>query len=170
MILLYAQKAGLYRKQRGSLIRYARPLQQRLGFLIFAASLVWMGLWWPFSVYWFYSLCLFCAAVLCIYLAGPNEVHIDLDRRTYRAQRGWPLWPKYWSGPLTDISGVVVSQNNQSYTWMVVMHWKTGRRKIVLGQFSKQAKAEAAAAQVIESLGIDVPAPDVPTSSLARSV
>lgn len=101
-------------------------------------------------------------AVWPIYLSGPMEVRIDLEKKTYIAKYGWPLVPKSWEGLLSDISGIQVAQNSSSYAWMLILRFQSRRRGIILGLFSNRTKAEAAVGEVINRLGLEVPVPYVP--------
>ena len=90
---------------------------------------------------------------LCIYIAGPEELHLDLERRTYRLVRGWPFFPVTRSGTWKDIAGISVRDFGEGQTY-VGIKWGYGRRSVTpLGTFGKQA-ANQFAQEMASMLGL----------------
>lgn len=48
----------------------------------------------------------------CLYMAGPHDVRLDGERRTYERTTGWPWRPQTRIGPLDDFSGICVTRHN----------------------------------------------------------
>jgi hypothetical protein len=157
IVVFCAQKSGLYGRRKGFQVRYAKPMQQRISFLIFTASLPWIATdFGPFSTHWpMWTVFGILLPSGLVYLSGPNEVTFDLDRRSYTAKFGWPFAPKVWAGPLADVSHFNVGCSGG--TCYLIVRWKPKRMGIMIGSFGSKAKAEAAAAEVTKLLGLDIP-------------
>ena len=154
LVIFFCQRSGLYGKQAGSQVRYAKPVQQRVFPLIILASLLWIVVIVGPAHYVELGLIVAGLVPLFAYMAGPSEITIDIDTKTYIAKFGWPIVPKAWAGPLSDISrlGVGCTSGN----CILTIRWKQKRAGIIIGAFGSRAKAEAAAAQVAKLLEIDV--------------
>ena len=157
LVILCCQRSGLYRRKAGVRLRYAKPLQGRVFFVLFAAGLLWMLLLLrPLSQLWPLDIFYIGIAAGALYMAGPGGMWINLENKTYLAKHGGPLVSVSWRGRLNDILGVKVVKNYNN-TWMLMLCWRTRQDRIVTGRFSRQQEAEAAACQVTKDLGIDIP-------------
>ncbi len=69
-------------------------------------------------------------AVLSAYYAGPNRLTLDFAQRTYMAVRGFPLFPKTFSGPLSEIKELYLRERNGKgpTTWQIMAGWKQADR------------------------------------------
>jgi hypothetical protein len=67
--------------------------------------------------------------------AGPSELILDTDRRTYRFRRGFPFLAFWRSGPLEDIAGVQIRtvgresgtesiRGDRSPAYELLLHWR----------------------------------------------
>jgi len=63
---------------------------------------------------------------LFLYFAGPADLIVDTNKRTYRFRRGFPLLASWQSGPLEDIADLRVSTvNNKSATsYQLMLDWR----------------------------------------------
>ena len=157
-LILVAQRSGLYMKQSSSCIQYRKPMQQRIGYLLLAASLPWSATYLqPFSWHWPEYIVAIGLALGLVYLSGPSEVIIDVNKRTYTFRSGWPLTPKIKHGSLEDILALKISKNTESGLYMLILRWKAKQGGLVIGQFWSKSRVEAAAVQVLKSLDIQVP-------------
>ena len=73
-------------------------------------------------------------AVLTLYLAGPDDLIFDLNRRTYRYVFGWPLGWRVYEGPWEDMAAVCVPMTEQSYYVRIV--WKDNKMRARFKCFS----------------------------------
>ena len=64
--------------------------------------------------------------LLFLHYAGPADLILDLDRRTYRFRRGFPLLASWQSGPLEDIADLRVKTVTSSSTTssLLLLDWK----------------------------------------------
>lgn len=90
----------------------------------------------PFLLVPFLGLCV--PTALFLYTAGPEDLIVDTDRRTYRFRRGFPLLASWQSGPLEDIAGLRVktvksnsttqsssaTKNKSTASYQLVLDWK----------------------------------------------
>ena len=71
-------------------------------------------------------LCFCGPTLLALHLAGPADLTVDLDRRTYRFRRGFPLLASWQNGPLEDIADLRVKtvKNNSTASYQLLLDWK----------------------------------------------
>ena len=90
-------------------------------------------------------------------LAGPNDLFLDLNRRTYRFVSGWPVFPQVQTGPWEDMAGVYVRRvsGRGGECYLVGIAWRQEKRSFpLLGRFRREEDAEALAKEVSASLGL----------------
>lgn len=155
-ILILAQRPGLYKKRFGSQMRYAKPIQQRLGYLLIAVSLPWAATWQhPIKWYWpSYAVAAGLSLVL-IYLSGPNQIQVDTERQVYTAKYGWPFRPKVWYGSLDEVAKLHITNTEGFY--LLIVRWKVRRPGICIGCFWSRSKAEEAAAEIANGWNMNLP-------------
>jgi hypothetical protein len=118
------------------------------------------------------SLCTAIAAPI-YYASGPNDIFINLDRRTYRLVHGWPHGPKTQEGPLEDLAGIFVWCRYMNTDYRVGIAWKnewrSGRRRFVmLGGFNRSGAADRLAEETAATLGLPLVKPPAPLKSSNR--
>lgn len=113
---------------------------------------------------------------LLLYWAGPCDLILDRDRRTYRFLSGWPLFPRVQTGPWEDMAGVSVrriargtksAENPHPGYYKVEIAWRQERRACpLLGDFHREEEADALAEEMTALLGLPrvVPPPEGKTS------
>ena len=112
------------------------------------------------------------------YLSGPNDLFINLDRRTYRLVHGWPHSPQVKTGSLDEIAGIFVSclRINADYVVGIVWKddWKIGRKwYVLLGRFSRSGKADRLAQKATAALNlplVEPPACFKKTNSMSNGI
>ena len=86
-------------------------------------------------------------------MSGPNDIYFYLEQKTYRYIKGWPLFAKTRTGPLSDLSGVYIRETrNQGYV-LVGLTWEDGG-STTLEMFSNRVKAEQFVASLMSDLGL----------------
>ena len=73
-----------------------------------------------------------------LYDAGPDDLILDLNRRTYRYVSGWPLGARVYQGPWEDMAAVCVVKVSRGYC--VGIAWKDEKMRArfqatILGTF-----------------------------------
>ena len=66
---------------------------------------------------------LFGPTALFLYFAGPADLIVDTDRRTYRFRRGFPLLAAWREGPLDDIADLRVGRLSERSS-QLLLDWK----------------------------------------------
>ena len=71
-------------------------------------------------------LCLCGPTLLALHLAGPADLIVDLDRRTYRFRRGFPLLASWQNGSLDDIADMRVKTvtSKSTTSCQLLLDWK----------------------------------------------
>ena len=54
------------------------------------------------------------------WLSGPDDLHFDLDERSYRHIKGWPFFAKTRTGPVSDFWGVYVGRTQDKSRYFCV--------------------------------------------------
>ena len=88
---------------------------------------------------------------LLVSLAGPNDLDLDQNRRTYRFVSGWPLRPDVQTGPWEDIVGVFVRRTSTrgGVIYLVGIAWRQERQAYpLLGRFNREDDADALAENI----------------------
>ncbi len=170
-ILIVAVMGGLrgrayfYRVSPGELA-FRKPFEMRavLGAfgLISVATPFWVGIeaWkqqdgnacamLPF----FAALC-FGFGALFFSLAGPADLYLDMERRTYRLVRGWPFLARTRSGTWEDFWGVWVGRTSGSQTaYLVGVTWWGGGGSVTLGRFENKSSAERFAEEMMSKMDL----------------
>lgn len=123
-----------------------------------------------------YLLLLWLVPLLLWYMAGPEEIMVDLLTRSYRFRRGFPLLAKWQSGMIDDIRCLytkVFKRRNNRLSYHTLLAWKSddNRSPFLLGDGDVRqrndvllgiAKSPEAAMQQIASVAaaLNVPAED----------
>ncbi len=158
VLVFLSQRTGLYERESGYYIRYFKPIPQRVSCFLLAISFPWAATYLkPFSWHWPEYIISLALAVGLIYLSGPSEILINIDKKIYTVRSGWPLLPKIQRGTLEEISGIRITRNSEGCNYMLSLRWKYKQGGILIGQFGSKNKAEEAAARVQRSLQIKVP-------------
>ncbi len=98
-----------------------------------------------------------------LYLSGPNEFFLDVDRRTYRHIYGWPFHPQMREGSWEEVAGIYVWCRRMNEQYIVGITWKRPRsHSPLLGTFSRSSQADWWAEGVATTLGL--PLVDPPPS------
>lgn len=101
-------------------------------------------------------------ALGALYMAGPQEFHLDITGRAYRLVHGWPFFPRTKSGTAADVWGVYVNHvQNRGYT-VGIRWWGGQKRGTQVGQFGSKERAEEFARRLAERLGVQTVAPPKP--------
>ena len=117
----------------------------------------------------FWCVCL-GIAVPMLYLAAPETTVFDLSQRTFRFNRLWPSGNSHFSGPMSEIDGMVVkrfSGRGGTYYYVRIGWVVPGRPNVTLGIFSDENTARQEAyrlEQMLRSSEQDGASP-APTSS-----
>lgn len=94
-----------------------------------------------------------------LWMAGPNDLTLDLSRHSYRRASGWPFRPQIQSGPWNEMWGVFVRKSGSEasfyYSGIVLRNGKT----VMLGRFRGKAAAERFAEEMITMLNLKLVAP-----------
>ena len=161
VLVMLTSPGGSYVRKTGSEILYGRPSQQIIFALLVALSCLWMVcLLWNTPNRWVMVGVSGFLALFFLWGFQPYTLQVDLDRRTYRLTRGWPLLQRHWSGSLNDVVRMV-ARDGKNNTFLSV-EWKAlrprgSRPRVSLGSYRSQQAAQAAAAEVQEAWGIRVP-------------
>lgn len=136
---------------------YKHPFSERLGF--FLLSMTFLILLVPIqtnSIAWFYTVFDCITLLACLYLAGPQEIRFDLEKRTYYSLIGWPIFPKRRKGFIDEIAGIVVLTPRVDIN-LVSIKWKDSRRRdLTIAKFSNLARAKNAAVKAAKTLNISL--------------
>ncbi len=93
-------------------------------------------------------------------LAGPDELHLHLDTRTYSRITGWPFFPQTRSGPWLHFWGVYVGKTSRTDIYIVGIRSSVLRERISLGHYGSQLAAERFADEMAAQLDLPrVPPP-----------
>lgn len=109
---------------------------------------------WLVLISFLYCLVFLGLASLFWLAAGPQEVSIDLQERTYQATVGWPLFPRLRTGLLDDLGEIEVT------TWRgrssIVFTMSLGRTvgRLTLGMYLSDHGAVSLAEEVSEATGL----------------
>jgi len=106
-----------------------------------------------------------------LYVSGPSNLFLDLDRRTYRRVHGWPFRPRVQEGPWEDMAGIFVWYMPGSSLYHVGITWKRSRRDFQhLEMFANSGEADRHAEQIAAALGLPLvePPPSRRSSTSAR--
>ncbi len=102
-----------------------------------------------------------------LYLSGPNDLFLDVDRRTYRRVYGWPFRPCVQEGPWEDMAGVYMWYRPRNSLYHVGITWKRSRWDFQhLEMFSRSDEADQFAAWVVATLGLPLVEPPPPCRNL----
>jgi hypothetical protein len=104
-------------------------------------------------------------------VCGPNELAVNLDRRTYRYTHGWPFHPTVRTGSLDeDIAGVYVRCAQMNVTYEVGIVWKHRPGWRLLDRFNRSGQADRFAEEMAAALELPlvVPPPALKTASDVR--
>ena len=107
-----------------------------------------------------------------LYLSGPNDYFLDVDRRTYRRIHGWPFRPRIQEGPWADMAGVYIWYRPGNSLYHVGITWKRSRWDFEhLEMFRRADEAEQFALGIAATLGLPLvePPPPCRNSTPARS-
>ena len=99
---------------------------------------------------------------LMLYLSGPRDLSLNLDRHTYQFISGWPQCPRVQAGPWEDMAGVYVRHfsGRSGVRYIVEIAWRCERRSCpILGRFGREEDAKALADQMAALLGLPRVAP-----------
>ncbi len=151
-------------------LAFCRPWTDRVAAALFALlhvvayPILWVIPAWQMpmtAAHWYrYSagemLCLIIA-VLTLYLAGPDDLTFDLNRRTYRYISGWPLGWRIHEGPWEDMAAVCVLMTDQSYYVRIV--WKDNKMRarfkcFSLGNFNGAGRSDRATRRAEETAAV----------------
>ncbi len=102
--------------------------------------------------------------VLLLALAGPRDISLNLDRRTYRWIYGWPLRPYVRIGGWEDFAGVYSKkhQGRNLSGYFVGIVWKhSAKLNPILGFCDSEAKAKILAQEMAQTLDLPQVAPPV---------
>lgn len=118
------------------------------------------------------SLCIAIGAAI-YYFSGPNDVFIDLERRTYRLVTGPPHNPNSKEGTLDDLAGVFVWCRYLNSDYRVGIVWKEGRkpgrkRFVMVGSLRRSGAADRLAQETAVKLGLPLVEPPYPFRSSTR--
>lgn len=104
---------------------------------------------------WLTSIFFLLVSFAFSFLAGPDELSIDLSTRTYRRTWGWLLFPKSASGSTSEIIGVCVQDlgtlSNPSFH--VCLRWRGNKGLSLVGLYKSREEAETAASKLKQVLG-----------------
>ena len=104
---------------------------------------------------WLTSIFFLLVSFAFSFLAGPDELFLDLSTRTYRRTWGWLLFPKSASGSTSEIIGVCVQDlgtlSNRSFH--VCLRWRGNKGLSLVGLYASRAEAETAASKLKQLLG-----------------
>ncbi len=107
-----------------------------------------------FTAWAIFALLDVAVGAFCIYIGGPEELHLDLERHTYRLVRGWPFFPVTRSGTWEDMAGVSVRSLGEGQI-NVGIKWRCGRKSVIpLGTFGKRQAANRFAQEMASTLGL----------------
>lgn len=107
-----------------------------------------------------------------LYLSGPNEFFLDLDRRTYRHVYGWQFRPQVREGTFEEMAGVYVWCRQRNSQYIVGIRWKRPRsHSPVLGTFAGSSQASRYAEEIAIALGVPLvePPPQCRNSTSGRN-
>ena len=104
-----------------------------------------------------------------LYLSGPNELFLDVDRRTYRHVYGWPFRPRVREGSWEEMAGVYIWCRRMNEQYIVGIAWKRPRsHSPVLGAFSRPNQADWWAEGVAATLDLPLVEPPPPRKQSTR--
>ena len=194
LVLTFVTQERIKKGRNTSEIACCQPLTGRLSMMMLA---VWFIVAYPLMYVggmfhtgapgsameaetWFLGglLELMCIAVgIPIYrVSGPDDLYINLDRRSYRLVHGWPHAPTTETGSLDDLAGVFVycRSMNANYPVGIVWKsdWKPGQKWYVLmGAFNRSGRADRFAEETAATLGLPLvpPPPQLKSSSNVRN-
>ncbi len=90
-----------------------------------------------------------------LYLSGPNDFFLDVDRRTYRRVHGWSSRPRVQEGSWEDMAGVFVWDRPGNSLYHVGITWNRNRRDFQhLEMFSRSDEADRLASDIAATLGL----------------
>ena len=89
------------------------------------------------------------------FLAGPDELFIDLSARTYHRTWGWLLFPKSASGSTGDILYVQVLDMSSvsTHSFHICLGWRGSKGTSIVGRYDCKEEAETAASKLKQLLG-----------------
>jgi len=104
-----------------------------------------------------------------LYLSGPHDFFLDVDRRTYRHVYGWPFRPQVREGSWEEMAGVYVWCRRMNEQYIVGIAWKRPRSHgPVLGTFSRPRQADWWAEGVAATLDLPLVEPPPPRKQLTK--
>ncbi len=142
---------------------YRKPLAMRIamgafGFMTFIFPFwVALDLWekHDFRQLWsvpMLAIMFFIGTALCGYLAGPQDLLLDVEQHTYHTLRGWLFFSKSRSGPWAHIWGVWTAHTSSVY--LVGITWRSSKGSMTLGRFSDRPSAEQFAESTMSLLQV----------------
>lgn len=120
----------------------------------------------------FILLCCLCLGVVIplFYFAAPETTVFDLSQRTFRFDRLWPGSSSHFSGPMSEIDGIVVkrfSGRGGTYYYVRIGWAVLGHPDVTLGIFTDENAARQEAYRIDQLLrsGEQSDDPSAPASS-----
>ena len=123
-----------------------------LGFAFFFASAV--GYFGVTTWFFFVPVCLLFTC-LFVYTAGPEDVSIDLETRTYQQIKGCMLHPRKRTGTLTDASCVCIVAGGKSYYVNLMVGIGTDLW-FLIARSSRMSDAQSFAKEIADKLHLSV--------------
>ncbi len=78
-----------------------------------------------------------------LYLAGPDDIRLDAEQRTYEHTIGWPWKPKTRFGSFSDVKGVCISPRNTVLLLLNNPDFVKSTGSIVLSSYGADQPARA---------------------------
>jgi len=104
-----------------------------------------------------------------LYVSGPNEFFLDVERRTYRHVYGWPFRPQVREGSWEEMAGIYVWCRRMNEQYIVGIAWKRPQsHSPVLGAFSRPRQADWWAEGVAATLDLPLVEPPPPCKQSTR--
>lgn len=97
-------------------------------------------------------------AIYLWWLAGPDDLNLDLRQRTYQYRRGFLYFAPTEQGTFADVSTVGVqpySNSRRQAQYSLLLIWNVpGRRATNLGEFQTREQADAQRTRLLEALAL----------------
>ena len=148
----------------GKVMLFRRPAEERrMGVLMLVAVAVQIVVdpltgailtgktfWWVMAALGAGLTCYFC---FVLKFAGPNDIRLDGNERTYEWTTGW--WkPVTRQGSFEDIAGVCVSPRNAAL--LIIKKFQQPHESVPLLDFGPSAAAQALAEEVSRTFGFPI--------------
>lgn len=162
LIIVALMKGAISTTYSENSIRFQRMLLIRLGYGLMSIgflilTLQMLALWnaEDISIKYVYIPCGFICCIVMVYVAGPQDLRIDLTTRACEALQGWPFVPKRTRCSLTEDAFLYVRPGGQSCQ-VCLDFGKQTKLKFILNEFSLKRDALAYAQEMAAKLSLPV--------------